>query len=132
MAMEEKECEIPHFTLKGEDLESYLGPLEAKVLETMWVLSKKPATVRDCYEVLNKKNKIAYTSVMSTMDRLYSKGFLERSIERGKGGLYYVYWPTMSKQEFNENAVKQVLSSLVSKYGKGMVASCLAEQSDEK
>ena len=124
---ENNECEIPHFNLKGEDLESFLGPLEAKVLETMWALPKKPATVRDCYEVLNSKSKIAYTSVMSTMDRLYSKGFLQRSIERGKGGLYYVYWPTMSEAEFSEKAVKQVLNSLVSKFGKGMVASAFAE-----
>jgi predicted transcriptional regulator len=130
--MEEKECEIPHFNLKGEDLESFLGPLEAKVLETMWSLPKKPATVRDCYEVLNKKGKIAYTSVMSTMDRLFSKGYLQRSIERGKGGLYYVYWPTMSEQEFSEKAVKQVLSSLVTRFGKGMVASAFAEEVEKK
>jgi len=126
--MTDKKCEIPTYNLKGEDLESFLGPLESKVLETIWSLQKKPVTVRECYEELNKKGKIAYTSVMSTMDRLFNKGFLERSIERGKGGLYYVYWPTMLEKEFNEEAVRQILGNLIAKFGKGMVANCFAEE----
>ena len=66
---------------------------------------------------------------MSTMDRLYEKGYLERSIERGKGGLLYKYWPKMSKEEFNSHAVREIIGSLVNKFGSGMVANCFTEVS---
>ena len=127
--MEEKSCDIPQYNLNGADLESFLGPLEAKVLQAVWGFNKYPITVRDCYNVLNDRGKIAYTTVMSTMDRLYEKGYLERSIERGKGGLLYKYWPKMSKEEFNSHAVREIIGSLVSKFGSGMVANCFTEVS---
>jgi len=125
--MEKEECDIPHFNLEGEDLESFLGPLESKVLDTIWSFDKYPITVRDCFERMSKGGKVAYTSVMTTMDRLHGKGFLERSIEKGKGGLIYVYWPKMNKSEFQQHALRRVMDNLVTKFGKGMVASCLYE-----
>ena len=127
--MEEKSCDIPQYNLNGADLESFLGPLEAKVLQAVWGFNKYPITVRDCYNVLNDRGKIAYTTVMSTMDRLYEKGYLERSIERGKGGLLYKYWPKMSKEEFKSHAVREIIGSLVNKFGSGMVANCFTEVS---
>jgi predicted transcriptional regulator len=129
--MDKEGCDIPNYNLEGEDLESFLGPLESKVLETVWSCEKYPITVRDIFEKMSKSGKIAYTSVMTTMDRLHGKGFLERSIEKGKGGLYYVYWPKMSKAEFQEHALRKVMDNLVAKFGKGMVASCLDDQGKE-
>jgi predicted transcriptional regulator len=81
---------------------------------------------------MNEKGKIAYTTVMSTMERLHEKGYLERSIERGKGGLLYKYWPKMSKDEFNSHAVREIIGSLVNKFGRGMVASCFTEEAVKK
>jgi predicted transcriptional regulator len=130
--MEEKACDIPQYNLRAEDLESFLGPLESKVLDAVWGFEKYPVTVRDCYKELNKTNKLAYTSVMSTMDRLYEKGFLDRTIEKGKGGLLYKYWPKMSKAEFNNHAVREIIGSLVDKFGKGMVTSCFTDEVGKK
>jgi predicted transcriptional regulator len=130
--MEEKSCEIPQYNLNAADLESFLGPLEARVLQAVWSFDSYPITVRDCYKVMNEKGKIAYTTVMSTMDRLHEKGYLERSIERGKGGLLYKYWPKMSKDEFNSHAVREIIGSLVNKFGRGMVASCFTEEAAKR
>ena len=82
--MEEKSCEIPQYNLNGADLESFLGPLEARVLQAVWGFDSYPITVRDCYKVLNEKGKIAYTTVMSTMDRLHEKGLISNPKGKAK------------------------------------------------
>lgn len=64
---------------------------------------------------------------MSTMDRLFEKHLLERKIEKGRGGLYYVYWATFEKQTFQKSAVREVLSSLINNFGE-VVANCLVDE----
>jgi len=122
-----KKYRISHYNIEGEQLESFLGSLETKVIEAVWNSKKKSVTVREIYETLRKQTKIAYTTVMSTMNRLYEKGLLDRRIERGKGGLYYVYWPKVGKQNFEKSAVRQVISSLLRNFGE-IVTSCFIEE----
>jgi len=108
---------ISRYNLEGEQFEGFLGPLGAEILETVWDSGDEPVTVRQVYEELKKRTKIAYTTVMSTMDRLYDKGILDRRVERGKGGVYFVYWPKLGKKSFEESAVKTVVSSLFRNFG---------------
>ena len=104
------------YKIDGERLESILGPLEAEVLNT--VLEKKtPVRVRQVYEELKKKRKIAYTTVMTTMNTLFEKGLLDRRIEKGRGGLLYMYWSKMSKKEIERSVVSQVIDSLMKNFG---------------
>lgn len=120
------------YKIDGEHLESILGPLEAEVLNT--VLEKKtPVRVRQVYEELKKKRKIAYTTVMTTMSTLFEKGLLDRRIEKGRGGLLYVYWSRMSKTEIERSVVSQVIDSLMKNFGDS-VTSYLMEisNSDEE
>jgi len=124
----EKKYGVSKYNIEGEQLEAFLGPLEANVIEAIWTSKKKPVSVREIYETLKKQTKIAYTTVMSTMNRLYEKGLLDRRIERGKGGLYYVYWPKLEKQNFQKSAVREVISSLLKNFGE-IVTSCLIEES---
>jgi len=84
-------------------------------------------TVRKVYEELRKKTKIAYTTVMSTMDRLYDKGLLDRRVERGKGGVFFVYWSRLGKKHFEESAVRTVVSSLFRNFG-STVTNALIEE----
>jgi predicted transcriptional regulator len=65
---------------------------------------------------------------MSTMNRLYEKGILDRQIEKGKGGLYYVYWPILEEQAFKKSAVGEVLSSLMNNFGE-VIANYLTDNS---
>jgi len=124
----EKKYRVSQYNIEGEQLEVFLGPLEANVIEAVWTSKKKPVSVREIYETLKKQTKIAYTTIMSTMNRLYEKGLLDRRIERGKGGLYYVYWPKLEKQNFQKSAVREVISSLLKNFGE-IVTSCLIEES---
>lgn len=124
---------ISQYNLGRKELEAFLGPLEANIIGAVWNSDKKPLRVRDIYEKLKQKKDIAYTTVMSTMDRLYEKGLLDRRIEKGKGGLFYVYWPKFEEQSFKKSAVREVISSLIENFGE-IVTSYLVEEasSDEQ
>jgi predicted transcriptional regulator len=120
------------YKLDGERLESILGPLEAEVLNTVFE-KKTPVRVREVYEELKKKRKIAYTTVMSTMSTLFEKGLLDRRIEKGRGGLLYVYWPRMSKKEIEHSVVSQVIDSLVKNFGDSVTSYLIEKtESDEE
>jgi len=58
------------------------------------VWERGAATVRDVYEELLKRRKIAYTTVMTTMGILENKGFLNKS-KRDKAYLYRAAQPRM-------------------------------------
>ncbi len=122
-----KKTASPQYNIDGKQLEAFLGPLEANIIETIWSSKKRPITVREVLETLQKNKKIAYTTVMNTMDRLHEKGILDRRIEKGKGGVYYVYWPKLEEQNFKEAAVREVLSSLIENFG-DLVTACLVEK----
>lgn len=125
MSAEEKRS-VSQYNVEGKELEAFLGPLEASVIETIWCYGKKPITVREVREVLQKKKPIAYTTVMNAMDRLYEKGLLDRNLEKGKGGVYFVYWPKLEEKNFKEAAVRKVLNSLMENFG-SIVTGCLIE-----
>jgi predicted transcriptional regulator len=64
---------------------SAFGPLEWRVLEAMWQYGAE-ASVRDLQP---KFAEIAYTTLMTTLDRLHRKGVLERS-KRGRAFFYEI------------------------------------------
>lgn len=123
----DKKPGFSQYNMDGKKLEAFLGPLEANVMDAIWTSKKTPVTVREIYEALKKTKNIAYTTVMSTMDRLFEKNLLDRRIEKGRGGLYYVYWPSLEKQSFQRSAVREVLSSLINNFGE-VVANCLVDE----
>ncbi len=125
----EKKTAVSQYNIEGKQLEAFLGPLEASILETIWCSKKRPIKVREVLEVLKKKKPVAYTTIMNTMDRLYEKGLLDRKIEKSKGGayLYYVYWPKLEEANFKEAAVRQVLGSLIDNFDE-LVTTCLVEK----
>ncbi len=118
---------LPQYNLKGTRTESFLGPLEAKVLDTIWEAVERPLTVREVHKALGDDNKLAYTTIMTTMNRLFEKGLLDREVKSGKGGLYYSYWPKMERDDFERSAIQDVLGSLIDKFGE-KVTSCFVEQ----
>ncbi len=82
------------------------GDLEAVVMEVIWSRSQ-PSTVRSVHDELVAKRQIAYTTVMSTMDNLYRKGWLQRD----KVGLAYHYLPVMSREEHSAQLMRTVFES---------------------
>jgi predicted transcriptional regulator len=77
------------------------GPLEWKVLETLWQATSE-ASVRDLQPQFPD---IAYTTLMTTLDRLYRKGVLSRM----KQGRAFFYSPRLSKPEFESARVASAL-----------------------
>src|SRR3989344_1960737 len=70
-----------NFGKKG--LNSIVGELEADILECLWQGNSKK-TCREVYDFVKKKNKVAYTTVTVTMDRMFSRNLLERDIGKGR------------------------------------------------
>jgi predicted transcriptional regulator len=70
-----------------------LGPLESQLLRALW--KRGDGTVRELldYESL----RAAYTTVMTTLDRLYKKGLLNRAPD----GRAFRYRPKQTEEEFN-------------------------------
>src|SRR5688572_16809431 len=69
-----------------------LGPLEWRVLEALWGHGS-PAAVRDLQPGFPE---IAYTTLMTTLDRLHRKGILVRS----KQGRAFLYEPRLTRHQF--------------------------------
>lgn len=87
-----------------------LGTLEEKVMKHMW--ESGPQTVREVKDGLGVK-KSAYTTIMTTMDRLFKKGLLSRE----KDGLAYIYQPAVSESEFQQAQVSGTVTALLSESG---------------
>ena len=62
-----------------------LTPLELDIMKAVW--QQSPITVRDVQFAIRSKRRLAYTTVMTTMNRLYLKGFLLRTL-RSRAHLY--------------------------------------------
>jgi BlaI family transcriptional regulator, penicillinase repressor len=53
-----------------------LAPQELEIMKLVW--DRESSTVRDVYEALRQRRKIAYTTVMTMMNILEQKGFLKK------------------------------------------------------
>jgi len=84
-----------------------LGPLEQQLLESLW--RRGSATVREVIE--DGDLKLAYTTVMTTLDRLYKKNLLDRVPE----GRAFRYSPRHTPEELQRAAagdlIRQFLGS---------------------
>lgn len=83
-----------------------LGELEAVVMDRMWAIDGS-ATVRDVLEQLQQERRIAYTTVMSTMDNLYQKRFLDRE----RDGRAYRYRTLTTRTEYRAELMQHALGA---------------------
>ncbi len=101
---------FPKFTIRGfkaprEAVLASLGTLERKTLEEVW--RRKETDVRGVMVALN--DNFAYTTVMTTLDRLYKKGYLERRKEKRA----FVYTPRMSPEQLRVGLAGDVIVGLL-------------------
>lgn len=99
-----------------------LGELESEVMEIVW-RSKKPIPVRSVTEIIQKRRKIAYTTVMTIMGRLVEKGFLKRT----PSGKAYVYFPVYTKDKFLTRATRQIIKNFIASFGNAAIAHFVEE-----
>jgi len=83
-----------------------LGTLEFELMEILW--SRGESTVRDVAQKLTRP--LAYTTVMTTLDRLFKKGLLNRhKPDRG-----FVYSPQLSRQEWERHRAGDLVAGFLS------------------
>ena len=82
-----------------------LGKLERQVLEETWRLGE--VSVRDIHRAFEER--IAYTTLMTTLDRLFKKKLLERR----KDGRAFVYAALVSQEDFDRGIKEDVVDGLL-------------------
>lgn len=99
---------INRFRPGEKGLERILGKLESEIMEIIWC--KKNCAIRDVHSALESDRKIAYTTVLTVMSRLFKKGL----VSRYKDGQAFIYEPAVSKEELEERTVVDVLKGVFS------------------
>ncbi len=105
-------------------LEIRLHDLEATIMDVVWSKQLTSFAVGDVLAILEKQRDIAYTTVMTTVTRLYEKGILERE----RDGKRYLYSPKLSREEFLQSTAREVLDEAV---GGHQAMAMLAEKVSE-
>jgi predicted transcriptional regulator len=82
-----------------------LGPLEIQVMEVVWTFGE--SSVRDVVEKL--ESKLAYTTVMTTLDRLFKKGLLDRY----KSERAFFYSPRLSSQDWERRRAGDLVAGFL-------------------
>ena len=84
-----------------------IGSLEADILAVVWELDT--TTVRQVYETLRERRKIAYTTVMTVMNNLVKKHLLTQD----KSGIAYLYAPAIPGREVVDTVLHSVVDRLL-------------------
>jgi len=103
-----------------------LGPLEIAVMEILW--ERGESSVHDAAEKLRRP--LAYTTVMTTLDRLYKKGLLaRRKLDRA-----FVYTPRQTRSEWERKRTGEFVAGFFDgPHSSGeLLISCLVEAVGQK
>ncbi len=82
-----------------------LGALEQRVMDLVW--TEREITVRDAQSRFGEA--VAYTTLMTTLDRLFKKGLLHRR----KVGRAFAYSPAVSRDELHQAMAAGLLDNLL-------------------
>jgi predicted transcriptional regulator len=108
------------FGRRKSDRPMNLGHLEKEVMEVLW--TRGESAVRDVAEKLGQP--LAYTTVMTTLDRLYKKGLLERRKEERA----FYYSPRYSRQQWEGKQAGDLVAGFLSApQDRELLISCLLD-----
>ncbi|QLQ16808.1 MAG: BlaI/MecI/CopY family transcriptional regulator [Micropruina sp.] len=83
-----------------------LGELEQAVMDILWQ-RREALTVRDVHDLLSASRDLAYTTVMTVLDRLAKKGIVRRELN----GRAWQYLPAVTRADLVANEIVALLSS---------------------
>ncbi len=103
-----------------------LGKLERAVLNEIW--RREEVSVRDVYLAFGES--VAYTTVMTTLDRLFKKNLLTRRKDKRA----FVYLPAVSQDEFEQGIWEDVIDGLLDHGGDQVepVLACIVDAVSER
>src|SRR5881227_1857070 len=81
-------------------------PLELLCLKALWTLQE--GNVKDVQKIVTETRPLAYTTIMTVLERLLRKGKLTRR----KAGRAFIYSPTSARDEMRKHAIRELLDSL--------------------
>lgn len=91
-----------------------IGELESDVLEVL--KAKGQATAAEVMDALKQNREIAYTTVSTTLDRLFKKRLVERKAMPGPGGTKYLF--SLGKDEkIKKKIVESTLDRITNAFG---------------
>jgi len=93
------------FSRPSEAIIASLGSLERRTMDEVW--AQKEVSVRQVETAFDEC--VAYTTVMTTLDRLYKKGFLTRR----KEGRAFLYSPKFTPEEHERGLTEDIIGSLL-------------------
>ena len=98
-----------------------LGPLEEHLMQILW--DHGEACVRDVVSQLGRP--LAYTTVMTTLDRLFKKGLLNRR----RSERAFAYSPRLTKQEWKQAQGESLAAGFLSSPAlpSDLLISCLVD-----
>jgi predicted transcriptional regulator len=99
----------------------HLGPLEFDVMEAVWTFGT--SNVRDVVGRLERK--LAYTTVMTTLDRLFKKGLLQREMTDRA----FVYSPRFTREDWDRQRAGEMMAGFLAgpNESREMLLSCLVD-----
>jgi BlaI family penicillinase repressor len=80
-------------------------PLELECLKALWGIGE--GTVKDVREILVGNRNLAYTTVMTVLDRLEKRG----RVSRRKHGRSFIYVPKVSQDALRRYAVRELVDA---------------------
>jgi predicted transcriptional regulator len=122
---------LPLFTLRGckrpRDVAGLeLGRLERQVMDIAWQRSE--ISVRDIFRAF--EGRTAYTTLMTTLHRLHTKGVLSRR----KHGRAFLYSSRFSAEEFAQGIAKDLIEGLLDRAVDGVepLLACIVDTVSEQ
>jgi len=99
-----------------------LTPNELEIMQIVW--ERESVTVRDVYEELLERRKLAYTTVMTVMGILEEKGYLKKkSVDRA-----YVYRPSQPKAKVLGSMVEEFVTRVFDGSAKPLLVHLVAQE----
>ncbi|HYN86055.1 MAG TPA: BlaI/MecI/CopY family transcriptional regulator [Pyrinomonadaceae bacterium] len=121
----------PSFTLFGfrrprEVVCLALGRLEREVMEEAW--GRGETSVAEFHKAFGER--VAYTTLMTTLDRLFKKGLLARR----KDGRAFLYSPRLTREEFERGVAEDVIDGLLDRDAEMVepLLACIVETVSER
>lgn len=95
-----------------------LFDLEATIMDVVWSEGLEHFTVSDVLAILVRRREIAYTTVMTTLARLHTKGLLRRL----RDGKRYLYSTRFTREQYLQTTARSVLKGIAGSSSDGAMA----------
>jgi predicted transcriptional regulator len=83
-----------------------LGELQRAVMDVVW--ERREASVHDVRDALSTRKELAYTTILTTLQKLEKAGWLTHR----NAGRSYVYLPARSREQAGAGSVKRFLTQV--------------------